>query len=188
MTETSSHAELVGPFPSRLGNDASDIDLYDRLRRRVLWALPSGLYLVGSAAKARRNLMTARWVTQLSLRPKLVGVSVEATSVTHGLILEGGCFSASCIHRDDRAMVRRFVKPAEEGPGEGQLSGVEVMSALTGAPIPTSAVGWVDCRLTQTVSLGSHSLFIGEVVDAGGDPGEDRPLLRLEDTRMNYGG
>jgi len=38
----------------------------------------------------------------------------------------------------------------------------------------------------QQLELGSHVLFVGEVVAAGGDP--ERPLLRMEDTRMNYGG
>ena len=39
----------------------------------------------------------------------------------------------------------------------------------------------------------SHVLFVGEVVDVGerasADPGADHPgVLRMEDTRMNYGG
>ena len=37
----------VGPFP-----DGADPDEYDRLRRRVLWKMPSGLYVVGSPRRA----------------------------------------------------------------------------------------------------------------------------------------
>ena len=33
--------------------------------------------------------------------------------------------------------------------------------------------------------LGAHTLFIGEVTEVGGEPAE---VLRMEDTRMNYGG
>ena len=44
---------LVGPFPP-----GADPDAYDRLRRRVLWRMPAGIYLLGSAAHGRRNLMT----------------------------------------------------------------------------------------------------------------------------------
>jgi flavin reductase (DIM6/NTAB) family NADH-FMN oxidoreductase RutF len=40
----------------------------------------------------------------------------------------------------------------------------------------------------QTVDVGNHSLFIGEVVDAGFQADEATEVLRMEDTRMNYGG
>jgi hypothetical protein len=37
--------------------------------------------------------------------------------------------------------------------------------------------------------MGSHSMFIGEVIDAGFTPGgEEVAVLRMEDTRMSYGG
>ena len=38
--------------------------------------------------------------------------------------------------------------------------------------------------------LGSHSLFVGEVVDAAFGPGGagEAEVLRVEDTRMSYGG
>jgi hypothetical protein len=37
--------------------------------------------------------------------------------------------------------------------------------------------------------VGSHSLFVGEVLDAGfAIGGENVPVLRMEDTRMSYGG
>jgi flavin reductase (DIM6/NTAB) family NADH-FMN oxidoreductase RutF len=48
----------VGPFPA-----GADPDEYDRLRRRVLWTMPSGLYIVGSRDGERRNGMTLNWNT-----------------------------------------------------------------------------------------------------------------------------
>ena len=42
--------------------------------------------------------------------------------------------------------------------------------------------------LWKTVAVGTSTLFIGEVVDAGFQKAEDTPVLRMEDTRMNYGG
>jgi flavin reductase (DIM6/NTAB) family NADH-FMN oxidoreductase RutF len=38
------------------------------------------------------------------------------------------------------------------------------------------------------VDCGDHTFFIGEVVDAGFSKPEETPVLRMEDTRMNYGG
>jgi flavin reductase (DIM6/NTAB) family NADH-FMN oxidoreductase RutF len=159
-------------------------DEEDRLRRRVLWKLPSGLYLLGSRASGRRNLMTLNWATQLALEPKLLGVSVEREAVTAGLIEAGGAFALSILARDDRAVIRRFVKPAEDDPVAGTLAGQPVRTAV----ILAAALAWVDCELRQTVECGSHRLFVGEVVGSGFGADEATEVLRMEDTRMNYGG
>lgn len=128
--------------------------------------------------------MTLNWATQLSLEPKLVGVSVETTALTHQLVDAGGVFALSLLGRDDRSVVRRFVKPAEDTGGA--LNGFAVRSARTGAPILDQAVAWIDCEVRQRVPCGSHTLFVGEVVDCDG-VGEVE-ILRMEDTRMSYGG
>ncbi len=52
-------------------------------------------------------------------------------------------------------------------------------------PVLGSAVGYLACTLTKAESLGSHTLCIGEVTEVGGEPAE---VLRMEDTRMHYGG
>jgi flavin reductase (DIM6/NTAB) family NADH-FMN oxidoreductase RutF len=65
---------VVGPVPP--DHDPGE---YDKLRRRVLWTMPSGLYVLGTRAGERRNGMTVNWVTQVSSDPKLLA-SVEAPS------------------------------------------------------------------------------------------------------------
>jgi flavin reductase (DIM6/NTAB) family NADH-FMN oxidoreductase RutF len=191
----------VGPIPP--GREPAD---YDRLRRRVLWSLPTGLFVVGSRAGDRRNLMTSNWVMQIATSPKLVAVSVERGSVTRGLIDEGGGFSVSVLSRTDRALVRRFVKPAEtvviaaDGVATS-IQGEPVREVAGGLPCLAAAVSWLSCEVRQTCiwdsdaaeGVASHVLFVGEVVDAGeaGPPdpeAEDHGVLRMEDTRMNYGG
>jgi len=171
----------VGPIPAGL-----DPEEYDRTRRRVLWSLPTGLYLLGSRAGERRNLMTLSLAVQLSTDPKLVGVAVESGAVTHSLVSDGGAFALSVLAREDRAIVRRFVKPAEwDGAA---LNGEAVHERATGCPVLDRAVAYLDCRLERAVDLGAHTLFVGEVLDAGFLRAEDTPVLRMEDTRMSYGG
>jgi len=179
------HARAVGPIPPGV-----DPDDYDRLRRRVLWAMPTGLYLMGSRAGGRRNLMTCNLVTQVATEPKLLGVGVEAGSVTLALVREGGSFTLSMLAHEDRAVVRTFAKPAVEDLEARTLSGVGFTDArVTGAPIPSLGVAWLDCRLDQCIELGSHALVIGEVVDAGPEGiGEIASVLASSDTRMHYGG
>jgi flavin reductase (DIM6/NTAB) family NADH-FMN oxidoreductase RutF len=175
--------EPVGPFPP--GADPVE---YDKLRRRVMWSMPSGLYVIGSRAGERRNAMTANWCTQVASNPKLVGLSVEDEALTHALIHEGGVFSVSIVDREDRAIVRKFTKPVEDDPAAKTLNGFAYVEKTTGAPILAQCVAWLDCRVRQEVEVGSHTLFVGEVVDAGYEKAEDTAVLRMEDTRMNYGG
>ncbi|MBV8690393.1 MAG: flavin reductase [Actinobacteria bacterium] len=173
----------VGPFP-----DGVDPEEYDKLRRRVLWTFPSGLYVIGSRHGDRRNGMTANWVTQVSFDPKLVAVSVEKDAVTHELIAGGGVFVVNVIDREDRAIVRKFTKPVEVDEAAHTLNEFPFHDGRTGAPILDQAVAFVECEVRQQVDVGGSTLFIGEVVDAGFQKPEDTAPLRMEDTRMNYGG
>jgi flavin reductase (DIM6/NTAB) family NADH-FMN oxidoreductase RutF len=173
------------------GTDGPEGEELDRHRRRVLWALPTGLYLIGSRHGDDVNLMTANLVVQVCLQPKLVGVAIEHESVTAGLVPAGAGFTVSLLARSDRDVVRRFVKPVtdvERSP-EGAvlaLSGRPVTEVGPDRrPILTAAAGYLDCRLTAAHALGSHLFCIGEVIGVGGEPAE---VLRMEDTRMHYGG
>lgn len=199
---------VVGPVP-----DGADPEAYDRLRRRVLWSMPTGLFVVGSQAGGRANLMTANWVMQIATSPKLVAVSVERDAETRQLIEDGGGFSVSILSREDRAVVRRFAKPVteltrDEGGVVTAMQGVPVGHIGDGLPYLAAALGWVACAVVATCSWEdvrptvataepSHVLFVGEVVDAGERATGVQPadgvdaqaaVLRMEDTRMSYGG
>jgi flavin reductase (DIM6/NTAB) family NADH-FMN oxidoreductase RutF len=178
----------IGPYPSGVESDEQR-DAYDRLRRRVLWTMPSGLYVLGSTDGAdRRNGMTINWVSQVSFDPKLVGVAVEKAAFTHELIDAGGCFSLSIVDRDDRAIVRKFTKPVDVDLEGHTLNGFAYVERVTGAPILSQCVAYVDCEVRNRVEVGNHTFFLGEVLDAAFLKPEDTPVLRMEDTRMNYGG
>ena len=157
----------------------------------VLWAMPSGLYLIGSRFEEKANLMTANLVVQVCVEPKLVAAAVEADSVTADLITRAGAFAISLLAREDKAVVRRFVKPTTdvERGDDGALiamSGLPVRQVGPAAlPVPASAPGYIAATLTGRHALGSHVLFVGEVSEVGGEPSD---VLRMEDTRMHYGG
>ncbi len=174
----------VGPFP-----DGADEEEYDKLRRRILWTMPYGLYIVGSRSGERRNGMTLYWATLMSFDPKLLGIAVEDAAFTRELIGEGGVFSLNILDREDRAIVRKFTKPVDVDLEAKTLNEIPFHDGVTGAPILDQAVAYVDCEVRQSVDTGGgHTLFIGEIVDAGFQKPEDTPVLRMEDTRMNYGG
>jgi flavin reductase (DIM6/NTAB) family NADH-FMN oxidoreductase RutF len=159
----------------------------DELINKVLWKIPNVLCLVGSRAGDEWNAMTTSWVTQVAMEPVLVAVSVDVGAVTHRLISDGGAFT---VNLWDRADTRPFVKFSKPATKDGDaLNDRPVRQGVTGAPIFEEAIAYIDCRLHETVALGSHSIFIGEVVDCGfQNQGEDVPVARVEDTRMKYGG
>ena len=132
--------------------------------------------------------MTANWVTQVSFDPKLIAVSVEKEAFTHELIAAGGVFSVNVVDREDRAIVRKFTKPVEVDVAAHTLNEFPYHDGQTGAPVLDQALAFVECEVRQQVDVGEHTLFVGEVVDAGFQKAEDTAALRMEDTRMNYGG
>ena len=159
--------------------------LDDELVNKVTWKIPNALALIGSRSGDRRNAMTATWITQLSMEPVLVGVGIDNEAVTHTLISEGGSFTVNLWDASDTRVFVKFSKPAvDEG---GTLNGRAVREATTGAPVFEEAVAWMDCQVRHTLDLGTHTLFVGEVVDVSlRDP--EAKLASISDTRMKYGG
>jgi len=159
--------------------------LTDELLNTVTWKIPNALALVGSAAGGERNAMTTSWITQVSMEPVLIAVGVDNSAVTHRLISEGGSFTVNLWSSDDTKTFVKFSKPATDD-GES-LNGRAVRTATTGAPVFEEAVAWMDCEVRHTFDLGSHTLFVGEIVDAEiRDDGATPASMR--DTRMKYGG
>src|SRR6478736_8743104 len=149
----------IPPFPP-----GADPDEYDRLRRRVLWKMPSGLYVVCSTDRGeRRNGMTLNWATQVSFDPKWIGIGVEREAFTHELISAGGVFSLCLVDREDRAIVRKFTKPVVVDLAAHTLNEFPYFDGpVTGAPVLTQAVAYLECEVRQPVESGDHTLFLGE--------------------------
>lgn len=155
------------------------------LVNKVTWKIPNALALVGSASGDEWNGMTASWITQLSMEPVLIGIGVDNKAVTHRLITDGGSFTVNLWSSDDTRPFVKFSKPAEREANT--LNGRAVTTATTGAPVFEEALAWMDCEVRQSHDLGTHTLFIGEVVDAGVNDDEQRAAA-ISDTRMKYGG
>lgn len=159
--------------------------LDDELLNKVTWKIPNALALVGSKAGDTRNAMTTSWITQLSMEPVLIGIGIDNTAVTHRLITEGGSFTVNLWNAEDTKVFVKFSKPAEDDGTA--LNGRSVRAATTGAPVFDEAIAWVDCEVRHTLDLGTHTLFVGEVVDAAIND-QDARSASMADTRMKYGG
>ncbi len=167
------------------GRNLGAMALDDELVNKVTWKIPNALVLVGSKSGDERNAMTTTWVTQLSMEPVLIGIGVDNDAVTHRLITEGGSFSVNLWDAADTKVFVKFSKPATDDGAT--LNGRPVRAATTGAPVFEEALAWIDCSVRHTLDLGTHTLFVGEIVDAAIRDAEARPAS-TQDTRMKYGG
>lgn len=162
-------------------------DVNSEILNQVTWKIPNALALVGSRSGDTWNGMTTSWITQLSMEPVLVGIGVDNKAVTHRLISESGVFTINLWSPEDTRVFVKFSKPAAKE--DMTLNGHPVREGVTGAPIFEDAVAWLECEVRQSHDLGTHTLFIGEVVAAGSDPDqEESRAAAISDTRMKYGG
>jgi flavin reductase (DIM6/NTAB) family NADH-FMN oxidoreductase RutF len=155
------------------------------LINKVTWKIPNALALIGSAAGEEWNGMTASWVTQLSMEPVMIGVGVDNKAVTHRLITDGGSFSVNLWAADDTRIFVKFSKPATRDGNT--LNDRPVHQGTTGAPIFDEALAWMDCEVRHAIDLGTHTLFVGEIVGAGLNDDEQQ-VAAMSNTRMKYGG
>ncbi len=124
------------------------------------WA--SGVAVLTSRQGERQHGMTISSFISVSLTPPLVLVSLAQDSRTHALVQASGLFAISILSVEQEAISNRF---AGQIPEEAdRFAGLKTSTLATGAPLLEGSLAWIDCRLTQHVPAGSHSLFIGKVV------------------------
>ena len=113
--------------------------------------------------------MTANAFTSLSLDPPLVLVAVKKGQ-THENLQKAGHFAINILSSDQQDLSDRF---AFSGPKD--FSGLETTTDVTGAPILSNTLGYVDCDIHEIVSGGDHDIFIGKILS--GQLGDGDPLL-----------
>ena len=162
-------------------------------KKTTLRMIPYGLYVLTAEGKEGAvAAATVNWVTQASFEPPLVAVGVKADSLSHSLIKETSAFALNVLGKDQGALAYTFFKSLQR---EGQTIGGEAFrSGETGSPILESTPAFVECTLVDTLERGDHSLFLGEVVNAGvsrepeGRADEATLWLRDLGERVFYGG
>jgi flavin reductase (DIM6/NTAB) family NADH-FMN oxidoreductase RutF len=134
-------------------------------KKTALRMIPYGLYVLTAESGPETAAATVNWVTQTSFTPPLVAVGVKADSHVHAVIKRANAFALNVLGKGQDGMAYTFFKPAERQGST--ISGQPYRAGSTGAPILAGTPAFVECRLVATVEKGDHSLFVGEVVDAG---------------------
>jgi len=148
---------------------------------------PTPVVLVSCAEKERpenRNLVTVAWAGTVNSDPPMLSVSLKKERYSHGLILGSGEFVVNLV---DEALSRAadfcgvrsgrdLDKAAALGLRYVPAEKMAVAPALDGAPASMS------CRVKQVLELGSHDLFLADIVAVRirGDLVDEKGGLHLE--------
>jgi flavin reductase (DIM6/NTAB) family NADH-FMN oxidoreductase RutF len=162
-------------------------------KKTALRMIPYGLYVLTAQGKdGSIAAATVNWVTQASFAPPLVAIGVKADSGAHAVIKDAGAFALNVLGKGQQAAAFAFFKPVNHA-GD-RINGEAFRAGTTGAPILLSVPAFVECRLVATVEKGDHSVFVGEVVEAGvtgqieGRPDDATLWLKDLGEKTFYGG
>ena len=139
------------------------------------WA--TGVTIVTAQYGTVRHGMTVSSFTSISLEPPLVVVSLEHTASTTQLIQSSGAFGVSILADDQQVISDRFAGRIVEV--SDKFAGLEWTGLITGAPLLVDALAGFDCRVMSSHTVGTHILFIGEVL-ALRSSSNSNPLIYFE--------
>lgn len=134
-------------------------------------AMPTPVWLVGTYdSEGKANLATIAWGGVCSSDPAAVTVSLRKARHSYDAIMERQAFTVNIPSRD-------FVVAADyAGIASGKNADkfaaaglTPVKSDLVDAPYVAEFPLVIECRLLQTVEIGVHTQFIGEIVDVKAD-------------------
>lgn len=134
-------------------------------------ALPVPVWIVGTyGEEGRPNIMTAAWGGICCSSPPSVGVSLQKPRATYANIVRTGAFtisipSAKYVVEADYA----GIAGGKQVDKFGAAGLTAVRSEVVNAPYVQEFPLILECKLTHTVEIGSHTQFIGEIVDVKAD-------------------
>ena len=126
---------------------------------------PEPPVLVRCGPKDHPNLITVGWCGTICTQPSMLSISVRPERYSHHLIAESGEF---VVNLPTESLVR-----AVDWCGVKSGRDVDKFAALGLTPAPAAKVGTVlleesplnlECKVKQQIPLGSHDLFLAEVV------------------------
>ncbi|MFC1861865.1 flavin reductase family protein [Chloroflexota bacterium] len=132
----------------------------------ALYKLGYGVYVVTSKKGNRLNGQIANTVFQVTSEPPTVAVSINRNNLTHDFIKESRVFASSVLCEETPlTFIGRF--GFKSGRDTDKFEGINYKIGETGAPIVLdNAVSYIEARVTRETDVGTHTIFVGEVVNA----------------------
>ena len=133
---------------------------------KALYKLGYGLYVVSSRKGDRLTGQIANTVFQITSEPPTIAVSINKNNLTHELIKESKVLMVSVISQDTPlSFIGHF--GFKSGRGIDKFKGINYKIDETQTPVVTeNALAYLEAKVVQEVDVGTHTIFIGELVGA----------------------
>ncbi len=135
----------------------------------MLYPVPA--VLVGSRdEEGKNNLMTAAWAGTICSDPVMLSVSIRKERYSHDVIERTGVFTVS-LTTSELAFATDFcgVKSGRDTDKFGAMHLTVLESEKIDAPGVGESPVVLECRVSRILRLGSHDMFIAEVVNVSVD-------------------
>jgi rubredoxin/flavin reductase (DIM6/NTAB) family NADH-FMN oxidoreductase RutF len=125
-----------------------------------------GLYAVCSKSGSRLNGYISNTVFQVTAEPAQFAISCSKDNFTTGMIFESRAFSISVLEKDTGSnIIGKF--GYHTGKETEKFTDAKYKTGKTGVPILLdNTIAWFECRVISSFDVGSHILFIGELIDS----------------------
>jgi len=133
---------------------------------KALHKISYGLYIVASRKEDSINGQICNTVFQVTSEPAKIVISINKLNFTHEFIQESNVFTVSILSKDTPL---KFIGHFgfKSGRDTDKFKGINYKLGRTGAPIVLdNAVAYLEAGVTNEVDAGTHTIFIGKVVDA----------------------
>jgi flavin reductase (DIM6/NTAB) family NADH-FMN oxidoreductase RutF len=142
---------------------ASTDDFRAAMRRFV-----TGVSIVTTSLDDRIHGFTVNAFASVSAEPPTVLICVNRIATAHPLIAASQRFCVNILALEQRALAERFAG----GEPRSRFEGVAYRMGPSGSPVLDGTVAHVDCRVTEELTASTHTIFLGEVLEAGHRDGE----------------
>lgn len=134
--------------------------------------IPTPVWVIGSYDKeGKPNAMTSSWAGICSSKPASVMTCLREATYTFGSIMERKAFTVNIPSETFAGHAAYVGRVSGRDIDKFKKAGLTpVKSTLVDAPYIKEFPMVIECELKQTVELGSHTMFIGEIKDVKADP------------------
>ena len=141
----------------------------------------TGVAIVTTAHEGRIHGFTANAFASVTADPPTVLICVNREATAHPLISASQRFCVNILALEQRSLAERFAG----GEPRQRFDGVAYRPGPSGSPILEGTLAHVDCTLAEELTASTHTIFLGNVLDAGWRAGE--PLGYFDRAYRDFG-
>lgn len=142
--------------------------------RDLLRCFAAGVTLVTAGRGDDVHGLTVSAFASVSAEPPLVTVILDARHTVQGFLRDDGApFAVNILAEDQEELSQAFAFR----PPQARFELGSWTTAVTGAPILSDALAWLDCTVEGRHPAGSHVVFVGRVRAGRVSRPEARPLI-----------